>query len=352
MGRQQLSLQLLFYKGFNCGLRWQTQAKDVYDERLKREVKKHHFLLHHPHSIHLAKVLSRELKTTNKTVISLALSHIYDFAADKIGFCRELEPEEFFARAKNSFPWSSKINDQAFWAFTYKAFHARAIFLNIALDPNKEVPVGQPLSQALDRFYDEFLNVYPIHQTEVLEEGDKVCQENIELAEEVASMNKPLYDKYFPRHLTHHEGQGDGTDKLVLDIKEMQRSSWEAGAAIGERFDEIALSKVPDEELFFYDTECRNSHRDAFQDEIIRDKSGPSMGSGSQKEKGKGVVRKYDSFKEYREPVSAEGEEEGEKNVTCSTEQQDDEDIDVAMRDVGVDNDLPESKRLKALKLE
>ncbi|KAI1204838.1 uncharacterized protein F4807DRAFT_471669 [Annulohypoxylon truncatum] len=350
MPRKQLSLQKLFHRGFHGGLRWQTQAKDVYDERLGREVKKHRFLLHHPHSIHLAKVLARELKTTNPTVVSLALSHVYEFAAEKVEFCAELEPQEFFARAKNSFPWSSKINDLAFWAFTYKAFHARAIFLNVILRPDEEPPVGQPLSQALDRFLDAFLLRYPIDQADVLEEGDKICQENIELAEEVVNVNKPLYNKYFPYHLTHHEGQGDGTDKLVLDTEEIRRDAWETGAAIADRFKEIALSKVPDEELFFYDTECRNSHRDAFLDEIVRERSGHSNSRDSTE--GMGVVRKYDSFKEYREPAPEEGEEEGEKDVALPEGQQGDEDNDDVMREADMDDELPESKRLKKLKLE
>ncbi|KAI0883865.1 uncharacterized protein GGS22DRAFT_195043 [Annulohypoxylon maeteangense] len=350
MPRKQLSLQQLFHRGFNSGLHWQTQAKDVYDERLRRELKKHRFLLHHPHSIHLAKVLARELNTTNRTIISLALSHVYEFAAEKIELCRDFEPEEFFARAKNSFAWSSKINDHAFWAFTYKAFHARAIFLNVTLRPGEEPPAGQPLAQALDRFLDEFLRYYPIHQTDVLQKGDKICQENLELAEDEVSLNKPVFDKYFPHHLTHHEGQGDGTDKLVLDMEEIQRPAREAGAAIGEHFEAIALSKVPDEELFFYDTECRTSHRDAFLDDTVHEKSGTLKGWESPK--GMGGVRKYDSFREYREPVSAEGDESGEGDATRPAEQQGDEDVDDVMGEAGVDDYLPEAKRLKNLKLD
>ncbi|KAI2472292.1 hypothetical protein F4781DRAFT_438515 [Annulohypoxylon bovei var. microspora] len=348
MSPRQLSLQMLFYKGFNGGLRWETQNKDVYDERLGREVKKHHFLLNYPHSIRLAKVIERELKTTRLIVVSLALSHIYDFATEKIGLCKDLEPQEFFALAKNSFSWSSKISDQGFWAFTYKAFHARAIFLNTVLAPNRKPPPGQPLSQALDRFLEEFLLRYPIHQTRVLEKGDTTCQENIELAEDQVSMGKPVYDKYFPYQLTHHEAQGDGADKLVLDLKSTR--GLQVKCAPVEYLEELDLSKVPDKELFFYDTECRTKHHDAFLDLIDGKQSVPSRDKESSK--GKGVVRKYDSFREYREVVSKEGDEDEEEGVSRDAEQQEEEDSDDVMGEAGVDNYLPEAKRLKSLKLD
>ncbi|KAI1408220.1 hypothetical protein F5Y13DRAFT_204938 [Hypoxylon sp. FL1857] len=320
-------LHTLFHKGFHGGLRWETQARDVYDERMQRNTKKCRFLLHHPHSSHLVRAIVGGLKTARPVMVSLALADIYKFAAEKMSMCEELEPEDFFARAKNSFAWSASIRDQAFWAFTYKAFHARAIFINTMLRPTEDIPAGPPLVQALDNFRSKFLEMYPISHDEVLEERDSRCQENIERAEEEASINK-------------RNGQGDGTDKLVGDREKIRKAWKKVAGSFAPKGEEIDLSKVPDEELFYYDTECKSKHRDAFKDS-------PSSRASGHKPLGERVlIRKYDAFKDYRE-VAEEEEDEEEDGEENQVKRDEEDDEDQTMGEAGEEDELPQVKKLK-----
>ncbi|KAI1105973.1 hypothetical protein F4804DRAFT_349342 [Jackrogersella minutella] len=335
-------LYQLIYEGFSGGFRWVTQPQDVYDEQSQGQVKKSHYLLHHPHSFHTAKVIIRGLKTTRPFIISLAFAHVYDLASENIDLCYELDPQDFFAKAKNSFNWSKTFNDQEFWAFTYKAFHARAIFLNTVLGPNEKKPIGHPFVQALDNFRRVFLEAYPIDQTEVLEEGDVVCQENIELAEDFVGLNKPIHDKYFPRHLTHQNGQGDGTDRLVPHMEYAERL---AIMKFNSSEEELDLSKIPDEELFFYATHGKPKHHDAFKDTVAPPQGGPP--ENKELSKGKSVVRKYDAFRDYREVPQVESEDEDGREDPGSVHEKQEEDGDDMMGEAGVEEDIPEVKRLR-----
>ncbi|KAI0848463.1 hypothetical protein F5Y00DRAFT_262557 [Daldinia vernicosa] len=292
-------LRHLMFLDFLGGLKWETQPQEEYDPQDNSIVKKYHFLLHHPHSFHISKSIVRHLGTKNPLIISLALADIYEFAAENVECCHSLEPEEFFARAKNSFDWSTAFNDKAWWAFTYKAFHARAIFLNTALHPDEKAPPGQPLARALDIFREAFLDCYPLDPAIIHKKGEKICQENIEYVEDELSFNKEIHERYFPHHLTHHDGKGDGTDKIVYCQKVSKASWYKPYNTNGMTEDDLDMSKVPDDELFFYDVECKSKHHNAYKDPS----STKQYGTSKEKEstKGDGLVRKYDAFKEYRE---------------------------------------------------
>ncbi|KAI1092940.1 hypothetical protein F5B19DRAFT_501901 [Rostrohypoxylon terebratum] len=253
---KQLALSDLFHKGFDSGFRWNTMTLDMYDEKLKREVKKSRFLLHHPHSTHIAKVIARELNTTNKLAINKAVAELYELAADKVGECKNLEPDQFFILVKNSFPWLSKMSDAAFLAFTHKIFQARFLFLNLTLYPSEAPPPPMPLTAAVDRFYIEFKERYPTRHQDLLKIGDKINQETLEWIEGQVSWNKELRQKYWPPEITDYRSEGDGTDKLVINKKAMQRDALKSGIEIAERINESIrpMRHIPDEELFYWDT--------------------------------------------------------------------------------------------------
>ncbi|KAI1478182.1 hypothetical protein K445DRAFT_10596 [Daldinia sp. EC12] len=287
----------LLTKGFHGGLTWKTRPLEVYDEEKKVHLMKCRFLLRHPHSFHIAKVLYKGLKSKSPMLIGLALSHLYEFAAEKVELCGCLEPVEFFALVKDSYTWSSRFTDNAFWAFTYKALHARAIFIDTALDEGQKDPTTKPLARALDHFREAFLDMYPLNPTLIHEKGDKICQENIELVEDILATNKSLHAKYFPLYLTHHEGLGDGTDRLVAVKYE---EDWdEPREPQVSKYEGVDMSQIPDEELFFYDTECKPKHHDAFLDALS--KKGLAAIKGNERLKGAGSVRKYDAFEDRQE---------------------------------------------------
>lgn len=122
-------LSELMFQGYYSGLRWETEGYKTYNIE-GNIVHRHRFLLRHLHSTHVAKILYRNIGCRKKRVISDCLSDIYDFAADNVHLCSRLRPQEFWAYAKNSWQWSADFRDDAFWAFTYKLFHARALYLD------------------------------------------------------------------------------------------------------------------------------------------------------------------------------------------------------------------------------
>ncbi|KAI0835510.1 hypothetical protein F5Y06DRAFT_306243 [Hypoxylon sp. FL0890] len=294
-------LYKLFYKGFHGGLRWQTQARDAYDERIQCNTKRCRFLLHHPHSFHLAKVIVRGLKTARPILVSLALADIYNFAVEKV--------------------WIS-------------------IFINTVLRSSEEIPAGPPLVQALDNFRDAFSTTYPVNHLSVLGAYDSRCKENLELAEDEVAANKRVHERYFPYHLTNYNGQGDGTDKMIGDIGEIQNAWKEVAASFAPKEEELDLSKVPDEELFFYDTECKAKRHDAFKD------APASQGSSRQKLGEKESIRKYDAFRGYRE--TAREDEDGDRDeAEARVGDHEEYDEDEVMMEAGESEVLPHFKKLK-----
>ncbi|KAI5918070.1 hypothetical protein F4810DRAFT_726342 [Camillea tinctor] len=220
--RKIVLLPNLMYTGYHGGLRWQTFGSLEWENN-EIGYHKYAFLLHHNHAFHISKCIIKGLGTTNKTKISQAFADIYNLATDNVGLCKDIPPRDFFSRAKDSWEWSAKISDEAFWAFTYKAFHARAIFCKHDTlkavekckegSEEKEVSIGQPLTRALDEFRAAFDSMYienyipepkrNPHPEEIDEENGKI------------SMFKATREAYFPYDLTNADGEGDGFDKQI-----------------------------------------------------------------------------------------------------------------------------------------
>ncbi|KAI1392535.1 uncharacterized protein F4822DRAFT_425739 [Hypoxylon trugodes] len=321
-------LHLLFFEGFNYGLRWETKPKDVaLDDG--GTVKKCHFLLQNPYAFHVAKVLFKGLRTARPPIVSIALADIYDFVTERIHLCRELEPREFFTRTKNCFDWSRKFSDEA--------FYARALFLDTAVVFAGIKTPKQPLTDAFDHFKDLFLEAYLIEHSKVLLEGVKVSPETIEQVNDEVSANLEVHEKYFPWDLTHPDALGDGQDKLI---------PWKQADQMPE--EEVDFSALPDEELFFYDTKCKSKRSDAFLG------AGPSKASVARKGKEPvkvGAVREYDAFRDYRDPA-ADGDNGGDEGVAGPSgpvggEAGDDEPGEVSMGDAWVEDEVLRVKKLK-----
>ncbi|KAI1737376.1 hypothetical protein F4680DRAFT_212003 [Xylaria scruposa] len=204
MGSRTPQLSKLMPQGFGSGLRWETQGYKTQDTK-GQEVHIHRFLLHHPHSTHLAETFYRSLGTRSKSVIGECLSEIYYFAADNAYLCKHMEPEEFWARAKNSREWSANFDGDAFWAFTYKLFHARALYLH-TID-RAYYPKGQPLINALDHFQDTFYKFYAPKYIFSPTKTNAFTQDQM-------SENRRVCESYF--RYTWHGSEGDGTDHKIM----------------------------------------------------------------------------------------------------------------------------------------
>ncbi|OTB07453.1 hypothetical protein M426DRAFT_8822 [Hypoxylon sp. CI-4A] len=283
-------LHTLFFEGFHGGMKWKTLPYEQIDEETQKTVICRRFLLHHPHSFQIAKTLVKGLNTREPHIISYALSLLYEFAASNVEYCLEYTPIEFFEKVKDSFAWSRWFKNEVFWAFTYKAFHARAIFLHTAPLMNRkgDQSRGQPLSRAIDEFKSKFMSHYQTDHAQVLDKSYKPTQENIEYVEDEVIFNRQLHAKYFPEERTHATGQGDGTDKLTSTPK---RDDWQPSSH--QDLDSIDMSQIPDDQLFFFDTK---PDRNAF-----KEKSHPKKPEVPKVPKLGARVRKYDAFAESRE---------------------------------------------------
>ncbi|CAJ2505479.1 Uu.00g128730.m01.CDS01 [Anthostomella pinea] len=207
---RNLFLHDLLYLSYHGGLRWETKGYKEVDGRQNSMVHVHHYLLH-----------------PSKAEISQALAEVYEYAVENVELCEVMEPADFFAEAKACWECSQDIDNESFWRFTYKLFHARELYLTFVLDPHVE-PKGHPLVQALDNFRDN--------------------QANIEQVEDIKSKNKEVEEKYFDPNLTHAHGEGDGDDKRVVTIVENETDNPGMDSYIG-----IVPARKQPEELFFFD---------------------------------------------------------------------------------------------------
>ncbi|KAI1491092.1 hypothetical protein F5X96DRAFT_669007 [Biscogniauxia mediterranea] len=220
--RKIVPLHDLMYTAYDKGLRWRTFGSLEWDEDQESAYNEYAFLLQHNYSFHISKCIIKGLDTTDKTEISQAFADIYDLATENVELCSSIPPKEFFARAKNSREWSAKISDEAFWAFTYKAFHARAIFCKShGLETEeekyneefeeKDMPIGQPLAYALDKFRAAFDAIYI--ENYIPEPKKNPHPEEIDEENGIMAMFKNTREAYFPYGLTNADGEGDGFDK-------------------------------------------------------------------------------------------------------------------------------------------
>ncbi|RYC62337.1 hypothetical protein CHU98_g3866 [Xylaria longipes] len=206
-------LSELMFQGYHGGLRWETKGHKTHDPD-GYLVHIHHNLLHHPHCTHLAKALFRNLGSRTKGVIGDCLSDIYDFAANNVHLCEHMEPKEFWAHAKNSWEWSANFNDEAFWAFTYKLFHARALYLHTV--HRAYHPKGHPLIDALDRFRDAFNSLYALESNLGPTSANNISQESIKDVEDEMFLSRQICEAYF--QYAGEDSEGDGTDRIVTTI--------------------------------------------------------------------------------------------------------------------------------------
>jgi hypothetical protein len=248
-------------RGHRNGLRWETKGHKEIDAD-GNVVHVHHNIIHHPHSTHIAKVLFRAVASKSKMAVGAWLAAIYDFAADNMHLCGVMEPEAFFAYAKNSWRWSREFKDDAFWAFTYKLFHARALYLDtidsIHFEPN-------PLTDALDRFRDEFYERYDPDVVFAPRFGKPMTQEEIEDVEDDRSLVRQTRETYFK--YSWADSEGDGSDKVVATIVHDENID-----PIMAKYDAISTLQDPpsgDMARFYYDLgprTARYGHKDAYQE--------------------------------------------------------------------------------------
>ncbi|KAI0483680.1 hypothetical protein F4859DRAFT_529011 [Xylaria cf. heliscus] len=256
----------LMFQGYHSGLRWETKGYKTHDAN-GNTVHVHRFLLHNPFSTHLAKVLFRNLEPRTKGVIGDCLSDIYNFAADNAHLCEHMEPEAFWAHAKNSWEWSADFRDDAFWAFTYKLFHARALYLDTV--PRAYRPKGHPLIDALDRFRATFYNLYGLDSAIAPHFAKSVTQEDIKNVEDEIFLSRRIREAYF--QYASEDSEGDGTDRSVTTVLQQQQQQ-ECPDPVEEKYrphTNPPAEFMEDNVGFYFDLGPRNpryGHKDAYQE--------------------------------------------------------------------------------------
>ncbi|KAI3333855.1 hypothetical protein F4824DRAFT_469906 [Ustulina deusta] len=252
----------IMLKGYHSGLRWETKGYNRYDSD-GEIVHVHRFLLHHPHSTHLAKTLFRKLETRTRGVIAECLSDIYNLASDHVHLCEHMEPQAFWAHAKNSWEWSANFKDDAFWAFTYKLFHARALYLDTVRDIYR--PKGHPLVNALDRFRNCFYNRYGPEAASTPTLGQYHSPEAPGNAEEKIVIARKICHAYF--QYAQVDSEGDETDRAISTVVQADKLDPHQGKYAPKP--RLTKEVAEDSLGFFIDLGPRNprhGHKDAYQE--------------------------------------------------------------------------------------
>ncbi|KAI8631114.1 hypothetical protein F5Y19DRAFT_473513 [Xylariaceae sp. FL1651] len=228
----------LMYMNYWGGLRWETKGSTK-DEN-GTLIHSYRFLLHFPGNNHISKNLVRGLNSTKKRYISMVLADLYDYATENVHKCHAMNPQDFFALARDSHDWSSYIGEVQFWQFTYKLFQARALFLD-KHETRKDAPRrNHALVTSLDRFRDAFYAYY----------------------------NRPIQEETRQRYFKFASAdcEGDGTDRLVTTpVKSMEDDPNAAKyqPKEGESYDEREVI------AFYFDlgpNQPRFGHTDATQE--------------------------------------------------------------------------------------
>lgn len=213
----------------------------------------------------------------------------------------------------------------------------------------------QPLVKALDEFRDVFFEFYPVDHATVDGGSHSTLQEDIERVNDEVHFNEDIRSKYFPRNLTHHTAEGDGTDKLITKFKRVGKHV----PRPREEPDELDLSKVPDEVLFYYNTECKAKYSDVFK-LVVRSKNGPADVPKTGGLQPAGSKRGYNAFLDYRESGNGDEEEldEGDGGDTMGGIKEEEEEelpdikklriADDPMEGIGQkEEEVPDVKKLK-----
>ncbi|KAI1163990.1 hypothetical protein F5B18DRAFT_290297 [Nemania serpens] len=226
-------------------------------------VHRHHFLLHNRHSTHLAKILFRNIGCNRKGVISDCLSDIYNFAANNVRLCGRIRPRQFWAYAKNSWEWSASFRDDAFWEFTYKLFHARALYLDTV--PRIHYPQSYPLIAALDNFRDRFYELYDPESIAASAAGTNLSLEVIEDVEDDIFLAELTLSAYF--QYSQADSEGDGTDHIISTVVQYEELDPTEKRYLPGTKPPAELTE--DNVGFYIDLGPRNprhGHRDAYQE--------------------------------------------------------------------------------------
>ncbi|KAI1814049.1 hypothetical protein GGS20DRAFT_550340 [Poronia punctata] len=216
MAPRYLPLQNLMFKGYVNGLRWETKGYKQHDDA-GNLVHVHRDLLHHPYSSHVSKVLFRATGSRLKKVAAELLADIYNKGCEHIHLCGGMEPQDFWASAKNCWAWSSYFKDEAFWAMTYKLFHARALYLDTS--PTNAAVEGNCLTSALDRFHDSFMRAYDAEAILIpltgkfSRGGNEVTEDEYFICQHFNTECRQTREAYFG--LSTPDSEGDGTDRII-----------------------------------------------------------------------------------------------------------------------------------------
>ncbi|KAI0127661.1 hypothetical protein BJ170DRAFT_694432 [Xylariales sp. AK1849] len=212
------TLSELMYQGRMGGFRWTTQP--YWDTEKETWVKRALLISHSTRRMVKALVKSTHcesgLPDLKKHTVSQGFGTIYDYAAENVDQCRNMPPKQFFAIVKNNFHFADTIDDDTFWEFTYKAFHARNLFRD--QQAGWRYSKGHALVWALDKFNDKFYEDYnPKFGNRYL-----MLPEGLQDQEEMAKIkqrreeNLRVGAQYFPPELTDADHQGDGKDRLIV----------------------------------------------------------------------------------------------------------------------------------------
>ncbi|KAI0150819.1 hypothetical protein GGR57DRAFT_514078 [Xylariaceae sp. FL1272] len=210
-------LHNVMIRGLHGGLRWETKGTRTVDES-GQVVHVYYDLLHNPYSNHLGRVITRQLGTSTKTLVAEALADLFELAASYVRLCQYTDPKEFFKFVKDSFAWSSKISDDAFWGLTQRLFHARALFKDTI--PDAPISRGTKLTIALDNFLTQF-NQFYVHDDIKPELGQTGWGKTFRDRE--LERKKACAMKY--SELSYSDSEGDGSDlkkcSPIIDGKDL-----------------------------------------------------------------------------------------------------------------------------------
>ncbi|KAI0025975.1 hypothetical protein F4780DRAFT_1216 [Xylariomycetidae sp. FL0641] len=206
-------LKDLMYRGESAGLAWETKGTTQDNPVTQTTLRQYRTLLVFPQTKRIIAVMNRELsvpdRRVSKKVVAHGLSLLFNHAAHHVNLAQGMSPQQFFAACKNSWHWSRHFRDMDFHVLSYHLLHARAIFLDKHPD-KKGQEAENPLARAIDRYQARFIEMYAADEPLAFgnwkyvndkEEARRICQRTI--------------DAYWPHHLTHPDGEGDGNDKLI-----------------------------------------------------------------------------------------------------------------------------------------
>ncbi|KAI0157686.1 hypothetical protein GGR57DRAFT_460645 [Xylariaceae sp. FL1272] len=224
-------LRELFWRGIHSGLRFETPPTFTIDDD-GRIVRIYVFILRFDHAGAIARGLVMATDSRNKRAIGHFLADAYNYAAEKVEWCAELGPCQFFAEAKASRNWGEKLDDELFWTLTRRLLHARALYL-ATFPERKVVSQRNELAHALDTFKDAFEATFPLDY--LVDLGPRATQLQMEQVEDTRYYYRELHQAYFGLSTANQTGDPDnhvvtetvtseaaGVDPFVAELEQDQ----------------------------------------------------------------------------------------------------------------------------------